>query len=119
MELSRSYHSKTLMLSTVLHGELMRPGGSVQGCINLSLARQKTQPSHGTAAAPKTHPSPCPNRHTAGSNTGAEKMGSPLLAAGFFWLRFLPGRLLLQLGRQLVLGFADLIQQLVELLRRY
>jgi hypothetical protein len=45
----------------------------------------------------------------------AEKMGSPLPAAGFFSLRFL----VLQLGRELVFGFADLIQQLVELLRRY
>jgi hypothetical protein len=48
----------------------------------------------------------------------AGKMGSPLPAAGFFWLRFLPGRLL-QLGGELVLGFADLIQQLVEPFRRH
>jgi hypothetical protein len=42
----------------------------------------------------------------------AEKMGSPLpAAAGFFSLRFLfLLRLLVQLGRELVLGFADLIQ---------
>ena len=45
----------------------------------------------------------------------AEKMGSPLPAAGFFSLPFgFLLRLLLQLGRDLVLGFADLIQQLVE-----
>ena len=52
------------------------------------------------------------------SYTPGGKMGSLLPAAGFFALPFLP-RLLLQLGRELVLGFADLIQQLVELLRRH
>ena len=42
-------------------------------------------------------------------------MGSPLpVAAGFFGLRFLPGRLLLQLGGEFVLHFADLVEQLVE-----
>ena len=48
----------------------------------------------------------------------SEKMGSQLPAAGFFALRFL-ARLLLQLGRELMLGFADLIQQLVEPFRRH
>jgi len=47
----------------------------------------------------------------------SEKMGSPLpLAAGFFWLRFLPGRLL-QLGGELVFHFADLVQHFVERFR--
>ena len=47
----------------------------------------------------------------------SEKGRSPLpVAAGFFWLRFLPGRLL-QLGGEFVLHFADLVQHFVERFR--
>jgi hypothetical protein len=51
----------------------------------------------------------------------SEKMGSPLpvAAAAFLSLRFLAGHLLLQLGGEFVLHFADLVQQLVEPLRRH
>ena len=48
----------------------------------------------------------------------AKKWESPLpVAAGFFLLRFLPGRLLLQLGGEFVLHFADLVQHFVERFR--
>src|SRR5579863_5924507 len=44
--------------------------------------------------------------------SGSGRSSLPL-AAWFFWLRFLPGRLL-QLGGELVFHFADLVQHFVE-----